>query len=35
MMAALAGAAIGRKTNGNKVSVDDDGNVVPLDNRLF
>ena len=35
MMAALAGAAIGRKTNGNKVSVEDDGNVVPLDNRLF
>ena len=35
MMAALAGAAIGRKTNGNQVSVDDDGNVIPLDNRLF
>ena len=35
MMAALAGAAIGKKTNGNEVSVDDDGNVVPLDNRLF
>ena len=34
-MAALAGAAIGRKTNENKVSVDDDGNVIPLDNRLF
>ena len=35
MMAALAGAAIGRKTNENQVSVDDDGNVIPLDNRLF
>ena len=35
MMAALAGAAIGRKTNENQVSVDEDGNVIPLDNRLF
>ena len=35
MMAALAGAAIGRKTNENQVSLDDDGNVIPLDNRLF
>ena len=35
MMAALAGAAIGRKTNENQVSVDHDGNVIPLDNRLF
>ena len=35
MMAALAGAAIGRKTNENQVSVDDEGNVIPLDNRLF
>ena len=35
MMAALAGAAIGRKTNENQISVDDDGNVKPLDNRLF
>ena len=35
MMAALAGAAIGRKTNGNRVSVDEDGKVIPLDNRLF
>ncbi len=35
MMAALAGAAIGRKTNDNQVSVDDDGNIIPSDNRLF
>ena len=35
MMAALAGAAIGRRTNENHVSVDDDGNVIPSDNRLF
>ena len=35
MMAALAGAAIGRKTNENQVSVDEDGTVIPLDNRLF
>ena len=35
MMAALAGAAIGRKTNENQVSVDDEGNLIPLDNRLF
>ena len=35
MMAALAGAAIGRKTNENQVSVDEDGKVIPLDNRLF
>ena len=35
MMAALAGAAIGRKTNENQVSVDEDVKVIPLDNRLF
>ena len=35
MMAALAGAALGRKTNDNQVSVDDDGNIIPSDNRLF
>jgi hypothetical protein len=36
MMAALAGAAIGRKqTNAEEPLVDGDGNVTPLDSRIF
>jgi hypothetical protein len=35
MMAALAGAAIGRNSSTEEPLVDDDGNVTPLDNRLF
>jgi len=35
MMAALAGAAIGRNQTNDELLVDDDGNVTPLDNRLF
>ena len=35
MMAALAGAAVGRNSSNDELLVDDDGNVTPLDNRLF
>ena len=35
MMAALAGAALGRNQSNDELQVDDDGNVVPFDNRLF
>ena len=35
MMAALAGAAIGRRTNENHVSVDDDGNAIPVGQPSF
>lgn len=35
MMAALAGAAIGRNSSTEEPLVDDDGNVTPLDSRLF
>ncbi len=35
MMAALAGAAIGRNSSNDELLVDDRGNVTPLDNRLF
>ena len=34
MMAALAGAAVGRRANEEPI-FDEDGNIVPLDNRLF
>ena len=34
MMAALAGAAVGRRANEDPL-VDEDGNVTPLENRLF
>ncbi|MBI88369.1 MAG: hypothetical protein CMB67_05030, partial [Euryarchaeota archaeon] len=35
MMAALAGAAVGRRTDHEQPIMDKDGNVEPLDNRLF
>jgi hypothetical protein len=35
MMAALAGAAVGRRPNDEDTIVDEDGNVTPLDCRLF
>lgn len=35
MMAALAGAAVGRNSSTDEPLVDDDGNVTPLDSRLF
>ena len=35
MMAALAGAAIGRNNKTDGELIDDEGNVTPLDNRLF
>jgi len=35
MMAALAGAAIGRNDNNDEKLIDEEGNVIPLDNRLF
>jgi hypothetical protein len=35
MMAALAGAAVGRNQTNDELLVDNDGNVTPLDNRLF
>ena len=35
MMAALAGAAIGRNGNSEQKLIDDEGNITPLDNRLF
>ena len=34
MMAALAGAAVGRRTDHEQI-IDKDGNIEPLDNRLF
>tara|TARA_B100000287_G_scaffold397823_1_gene414750 strand:- start:1079 stop:2011 length:933 start_codon:yes stop_codon:yes gene_type:complete len=34
MMAALAGAAAGRRNDDEKL-IDDEGNVIPIDNRLF
>jgi len=35
MMAALAGAAIGRNQANDERLVDEDGNVTPLDSRIF
>ena len=31
----FAGAALGRNQSNDELQVDDDGNVVPFDNRLF